>query len=1095
MWDEYHKHCDRVEHTLGQRINIAQHDVVYVTSMFGKSKRSFVGKILSSSTETDIGKKCIYHEQFVKTDNSAVDTIRYALEPYQRQHNTIYENARASIPPPHERMMCIQVGMFLRVYGTRRVDPRAKESANKRMRTSFGNWKPNDTPDRIVEYSAIWVRPLHIRALSIDAYLDSDEYDECVKALLKDLPSVQQKLTDKLSYSRKKSIYHRLMYKTGGDEADKKHPDELKRSPWICSDLFPTIMRGLTPKYQVLTELCDLHNLERLFAVVREHPCNLDDTKQVFKECEHEDVRAFFDSRQKSFVDGCLYVQLVDQLSTPFNPRRKTSFLYDMPPLPIGDIARIARHCAVRTSAGARRVDVFHQTLMAYDFLVRAFDGIDAQGDTLCYMRDLSGRFMSSLSKLLFPIGYNCPEGNKLDQQESALNHLARHRLESYTEAAPLNRTKLYPSENLAEVMRRKTMVLEKKFGVFMCSLWNKRKGHDGQPVVMSYNLHHKETKVVQKLNEIIDCRDRKLDGVKIETLVDQLNRRAVPYDSPVMQAGIYPNVREFQEIWDTLDRQQKKAVCNVILSPLSFITGPPGTGKTQVSQATAALFNKKQLSSAPYGIIACMLDKRTGTGYTCHRLGSISAFCRSLDNNPEAKYICEDSRVLVFDEIEQGTIEHLFRSLCSSDKFSKDRILFLGDIEQSGAIGGGSIVDSFWRRYSDNRRVFTRLRVPYRFLTKEERKRVDLESLVAEKPENSHSMRCIPWNTHQLAYSEHAQDHVPKLVYSTDINDKQARVLFAPLGTNAQQQMAQLRDILGDDYLGIIMSERCQILTHTNAMKNEMLRTIVSCARYPTKNGVIPPTNHFITRSFHTGDKITFLRNLYLSKKQKKKSAKGDEGDEDPTRDDYDDFEILRMMSRRGRSHKGRDTNKTGAGGVDDAQPQEYFAMREKKRQMIRKRNKTWRGTQSDDVYNGQVKILDYVARVNNSGRVLSTFEQTDQLQDDPRPKDCKKTMLVFRDNTQVAVEDIEWKDVVHGCVFTYAKYHGEQCPIIILMVENVRHLSARHFRTCITRAKQRFIFMTGKDETQCATNVREIISHKDGERFETFAESLHAF
>ncbi len=141
----------------------------------------------------------------------------------------------------------------------------------------------------------------------------------------------------------------------------------------------------------------------------------------------------------------------------------------------------------------------------------------------------------------------------------------------------------------------------------------------------------------------------------------------------------------------DKLSAEQRAAVSSIANSPVSILTGAPGTGKTSTVKALISLFEKAEYGvrlAAPTGRAAQRLREVTGcSAHTLHKL--LRNDClkpRSLWN-----YIFPISDVLIVDEASMIDLFLMARlvSVCSSST----RLILVGDVNQLPSIGPGQVL------------------------------------------------------------------------------------------------------------------------------------------------------------------------------------------------------------------------------------------------------------------------------------------------------------------------------------------------------------------------------------------------------------------
>lgn len=141
----------------------------------------------------------------------------------------------------------------------------------------------------------------------------------------------------------------------------------------------------------------------------------------------------------------------------------------------------------------------------------------------------------------------------------------------------------------------------------------------------------------------------------------------------------------------DELSDEQRAAVRFISNSPVSILTGAPGTGKTSTVKALISVFEKARYGvrlAAPTGRAAQRLREVTGcSAHTLHKL--LRNDClkpRSLWN-----YIFPVADVLIVDEASMIDLFLMARlvSVCSSST----RLILVGDVNQLPSIGPGQVL------------------------------------------------------------------------------------------------------------------------------------------------------------------------------------------------------------------------------------------------------------------------------------------------------------------------------------------------------------------------------------------------------------------
>ena len=141
------------------------------------------------------------------------------------------------------------------------------------------------------------------------------------------------------------------------------------------------------------------------------------------------------------------------------------------------------------------------------------------------------------------------------------------------------------------------------------------------------------------------------------------------------------------------LNDQQRKAVLTAVRSPLSIITGGPGTGKTLTQRALLALYKKLYLNHtvqccAPTGRAARRMEESTGVeATTIHKALKLMAGEDGSYSEPEPL----DADLVLVDEASMLDIylaENLFRSLKPGCQ-----VVLVGDADQLPSVGPGAVL------------------------------------------------------------------------------------------------------------------------------------------------------------------------------------------------------------------------------------------------------------------------------------------------------------------------------------------------------------------------------------------------------------------
>ena len=243
-----------------------------------------------------------------------------------------------------------------------------------------------------------------------------------------------------------------------------------------------------------------------------------------------------------------------------------------------------------------------------------------------------------------------------------------------------------------------------------------------------------------------------------------------------------------------TLDPLQEDALYLCMYSPISIITGGPGTGKTTITSILAEHFKKNKIEfefCAPTGRAAKRLSEASGVkASTIHRLLEMSAppedeeggqafFGRNRSNPLEC-------RVVVADEASMIDI-FLFKALL--DALPKGASLILvGDPEQLPPVGAGNVLEDLI-----SCRSIPSVKLEYIF-------RQDDEGSIA-----SNAVRIlrgeypVPGNDFEIISTEYDEDAIPLI---TDFSVKNKHGDFAILSPTR-------RNLLGTENLNKLLQER----------------------------------------------------------------------------------------------------------------------------------------------------------------------------------------------------------------------------------------------------------------------------------------------
>ena len=165
--------------------------------------------------------------------------------------------------------------------------------------------------------------------------------------------------------------------------------------------------------------------------------------------------------------------------------------------------------------------------------------------------------------------------------------------------------------------------------------------------------------------------------------------------NSNIFLMDIDTDLKIYQEMNGiTLDEKQIEAIKNSLIYGVSVITGGPGTGKTTIIKAIAAMLNgihKTFALCAPTGRAAKRMRESTGyDAQTIHRLLGLTVedgFLRFKFD--ETNNLSQD--VIIVDEVSMCDT-YIMKSLLSAIKPGA-RIIFVGDKDQLPSVGAGNIL------------------------------------------------------------------------------------------------------------------------------------------------------------------------------------------------------------------------------------------------------------------------------------------------------------------------------------------------------------------------------------------------------------------
>ncbi len=166
---------------------------------------------------------------------------------------------------------------------------------------------------------------------------------------------------------------------------------------------------------------------------------------------------------------------------------------------------------------------------------------------------------------------------------------------------------------------------------------------------------------------------------------------------------NLYGSIADVEDLVETIEKQeniryapkQKEAILSALNTPVTILTGGPGTGKTTIIKAIVRIFEQVGMETAlaaPTGRAAKRMSQSTlFPAKTLHRLLEMEyspdekvKFCRNQKNPLEADAI-------IVDELSMVDI-HLFAAFLQAVR-PGTRIILIGDSDQLPSVGAGEVL------------------------------------------------------------------------------------------------------------------------------------------------------------------------------------------------------------------------------------------------------------------------------------------------------------------------------------------------------------------------------------------------------------------
>lgn len=150
---------------------------------------------------------------------------------------------------------------------------------------------------------------------------------------------------------------------------------------------------------------------------------------------------------------------------------------------------------------------------------------------------------------------------------------------------------------------------------------------------------------------------------------------------------------REEQKLGIRLDPEQRTAITTAIQSPISVITGGPGTGKTSIQKAILDIYRRQNpggriVCCAPTGRAARRMEQSTGhPASTVHKALGLIAGDDGQYGEPESF----DADLVLIDEVSMLDIylaKHVLRSVPKGCQ-----LVLIGDADQLPSVGPGAVL------------------------------------------------------------------------------------------------------------------------------------------------------------------------------------------------------------------------------------------------------------------------------------------------------------------------------------------------------------------------------------------------------------------
>lgn len=615
-----------------------------------------------------------------------------------------------------------------------------------------------------------------------------------------------------------------------------------------------------------------------------------------------------------------------------------------------------------------------------------------------------------------------------------------------------------------------------------------------------------------------------------VRTIVEQRWRRSIHADGCVTVEDVFNKIRRpprqvwnelppgaprwgepnFQREFAKLDPTQKTAVAKAVINAVSLICGRPGTGKTQVFRTLFFLFGGKNeggvVPMAAYGRIASMLrDRLDQWAHTFHRAAALVSYVKDA---PDSKLL-QMARTWMWDEGGVATHHHGCLSAGTMGRYAT-RLVIAGDRNQMPAIGSGTFFDSLVSVLSNepDRPRYTELSIPWRFITQSMnaagKPALTPEEAARRRPEIDEDL-ATDWNMRIVLNNQlNMNSGLLDLVFTSDLQDRKARFVLINAGRGFTWINRCLEAVLGEKKIGkglVSATAFSDCKLQLVAQRHNECKAINRHV-YEVLYGVtLAPTA--ADPWIRVGERVTFVKNGYF--------VPGDKSADNLVTDE--ELDRLALTAAAIDNREGADVADYLANVFADNGNNPVAAERDwAKKQLTDKRDHIYRGFDSDDVFNGEIRTLMRVVDVDaTSGNIVEEYEHVKGSNVVGRGARNRAAavannlvrLLIFNDDKQLFITPrYELDQVVRAYCITSKKMQGSESEIVINYVTPANSMQPwrmtadtvhrEELYTNMTRARKQFICVVPiptQEPHELLTAVREICSNPAPVRRNSFA------